>query len=161
MRQLEASFDAAVARDEDAAATDLAFSLLQERSLTEVLERRRALALIRRDGGRSRIALVGDDFVGEAPPSARLVPLAAAVFESLEEGTPPRRRHLDLTAQLRLWARSGAQVTATTPIGDVTGRLVSVSPDHLRLIGRRGEQYIGRGALLEITRIPAGSADAP
>jgi hypothetical protein len=159
VRGLEASFDAAVARDEEEAASDLAFSLLQERTLPAMLERSSGVVVVRPDGGRAGVTEVGEDYVREAPPSARLVPLSAAVFESSNDGAPPRRRDLDMTTELRRWARAGATVSATTSAGVVAGRLLRAAPDHLTIRGRRAEHYIGRGALLAIRRTDAGTAD--
>jgi hypothetical protein len=159
VRSVEASFDAALARDEEEAASDLAFSLLQERSLSEVVERSLGLVVVDRDGVRSRVSEVGDDFVVEAPPSARLVPLSTAVFESSSGGVPPHRRHLDLTAELRRWARSAARVSALTSVGVVAGQLMRAAPDHLTIRGRRGDHHVGREALLAIKRTGGGTAD--
>lgn len=159
MRNLEATFDAAVARDEDEAASDLAFSLLQGRSFSEVVERSPGLVVVHGHGLRSRVSEVGDDFLVEAPPSARLVPLSAAVLESSSPGARPRRRHLDLTTELRGWARAGTRVSALTSVGVVAGRLIRAAPDHLTIRGRRGNHHVGRAALLAITRTDGGTAD--
>jgi hypothetical protein len=159
VRGLEAAFDAAIARDEDDAASDLAFSLTQERTLPGVLERSPGVVVVRPDGGRSRISEVGEDYVLEAPPSARLVPLSMAVLESSNDAAPPRRRDRDVTAELRRWARAGASVCVTTSAGVVAGRLLRAAPDHLTIRGRRGDHYVGRGALLAIRRMGARTAD--
>jgi hypothetical protein len=160
VRGLEASFDAAVGRAEDEAASDLAFSLLQERRLGEVLERRRGVTVISRDGVRVPVEVLGDDFVADAEPSTRLLPLATAVFESSGEGAPPRRLHLDLTAQLRLWARGGAHVRLTTFAGEISGKLVRATPDHVTVLSPGGERDIGREAVLDVRRTRAGREDA-
>lgn len=126
---LEASFEAAVARDEHVAAADLALSFQQDRDLRE------SLAL---DGGVLRIAggvaapvvEVGRDYARAVAPTVTLVPLQRAVT-TIGGAVPPATTDRSLVETLRGWARGGVSVQVCTPIESFNGRLSIVGPDHV------------------------------
>jgi hypothetical protein len=155
---LSATFDAAVAREEDIAASDLAFSLAQDRTIAELLQRRAGALLL--DGQtRFPVTAVGNDYLMTEDPTT-VVPLARAVVVADARGRPADVRRGGMVALLRSWARAGACVQVGTPQGVFSGRIVRASTDHLCVCGRR-EIAVALGAVRWVRVARAGSADVP
>lgn len=153
---LDASFDAAVAREEDVAASDLAFSLLQERPLPEVLVRRGPALIQLRDGASASLSVVGRDYLGAGNPLELLVPAASAVVVPAEDGASPDYRRETLSTVLRRWARVGQKVQVETTIGAFCGVLVAVGRDHLWLQSEESWAVIGAASVEVIRAVRAG-----
>jgi Protein of unknown function (DUF2642) len=154
MESLEASFDAAVARREDEAASDLAISLLQGRSLTDIAGREDAWDLRCGDGRRIPVTLIGRDFIGAGTPTSVLVPAARAVLIRAEEPSRPRRSDASLIEELRGLAGLGATVRVDTQSGSFEGLLARAGPDHVLLQATAGEVLVGLEGIsvVELTR---------
>lgn len=141
--EMEASFDAAVARDEDIAAADLAFSLRQDVDVREAVRRSgTAWALLEPDGARPPVDEVGLDYVRAG---ALLVRSTAATLRSVP-GSSPRSTDATLLEVLGDLCRRGAGVT----VNGTSGRLVRVAKEHLG-IGREGtETIVGLAAVTSV-----------
>ncbi len=133
LSDLELSFEAELAREDHAAATDLALSLLQDESLPGAVAQ--GAAAVRVDGQRVAVSEVGPDYVAAGPPDV-LVPLRHAVVEVRPDrrGAPVRTRG-DLLTRLRRLVRDGASVIVVTREGSrYGGRLAAAARDHLRVV---------------------------
>jgi hypothetical protein len=139
---LDASFDASVAREEDEAATDLAFSLRQGRSLREAA-RGQPLALWTGGGGRVPVTAVGRDYVRAGSLLAR----PEKVVLVCEGAAPPHLREDALLEVLRRWARRGLEVEVAGSEGVLVGRLTCAAPDHLEIAGRDVRWLVGTGGV--------------
>ncbi|CAN5652319.1 hypothetical protein BH24ACT26_BH24ACT26_06950 [soil metagenome] len=157
---LGASFDAAVARQEDEAASDLAFSLLQDRSAFDAFRRAAPLELRLPGGAVAVVSEIGRDYLGAGAPVDLLVPFESAVTASLEVGTPPRVRDRSLLELLHHCARAGLYVELTTSRGVLSGRLKRATGDHVELDGSR-RFVIGLHAVETVSLGRGGSVDAP
>ncbi|HEX2295187.1 MAG TPA: hypothetical protein VHN37_07760 [Actinomycetota bacterium] len=137
---LEAAFDAAVARDEDAAAADLAFSLRQDVDVRATIARApSAWTLVGADGSAAPVTEVGIDYVRGG---TLLVRSAAALLRSTP-GTPPAVVDRSFLEVLGSHCRAGTLVT----VGGATGRLVRVGKDHLALRHGEAETIVGLGSV--------------
>jgi hypothetical protein len=154
IESLEASFDAAVARREDEAASDLAISLLQGRSLTDIAGREDAWDLRCGDGRRIPVSLIGSDFIGAGSPPTVLVPATRAVLIRATEASPPRRSDASFIEELRGLAGLGAPVRVETEAGSFEGLLARAGPDHILLQTTPGEVLVGLAGIsvIELTR---------
>jgi hypothetical protein len=151
---LDASFDASVARQEDEAASDLAFSLLQGRSFIEAL-RGRSLALCLPEGGRAPVVALGRDYV---VGGGMVVPLLRSVLVAGSR-EPPSAREDSLLEVLRRWARAGREVEVSTASGTFAGTLVCAAEDHLELRSGRGQVLLGRRAVEWVRGARGGRGD--
>jgi hypothetical protein len=133
LAELEAAFDAAVTREEDEAAEDLAFSLLQDRPLRDSLIRSGPVSAFLPSGATRAVVAVGTDYVVCERPVPTVIPLRRTVLVRDAEGPVPRSADRDLVGLLRTWARRGAQVELDTDAGTFGGKLVSAGADHVVL----------------------------
>jgi hypothetical protein len=159
LSSLDVTFDAAIAREEDEAAADLAFSLVQDRSLADTLARSGAASL---HVGDATVALaeVGHDYVGAGSPLRLVVPSRLAVIVPERGGRAPATAARSMLEVLRLWAREGAWVEASTVQGRWWGRLSKACPDHIGIRGRFGEVLVAMDAIRVVTKRPGGAAGA-
>lgn len=137
---LEASFEAAVAREEDVAAADLAFSLRQDVDLREAVGRSDSgWALMRAGGARHHVDEVGRDYVCAGPLLVR------SGRATLMQGPGPSPTISDRTFLEVLGAvcRRGAVVT----LEGVAGRLVRVARDHVAVQRGDAETMVGLDAV--------------
>jgi hypothetical protein len=153
---LEASFEAAEGRAEREAATDLAMSLRQDRSLVQVL-RQGGWVLRGPDQPPEPIAAVGIDYL---ETEHDVMPLGAAVIES-GPSQPPRLRRDSLIEVLRGWARRGHSVRVSAGHRTVSGRLEAVGRDHLVVASPRGRVLVPCACVERVTRRPGSSVDEP
>lgn len=141
---LEASFEAGLAREEDAAAADLAFSLAQDLDVREAVLRSRAgWAVSIAEAAWIRVDEVGADYVRAGD---LVVPAARAALRS-GEVPPPRatdRRFLELLGTL---CRGGVEVGLESPAFTVSGRLLRVAKDHVAVTNGGGETILGLGSI--------------
>ena len=149
LQSLGATFDAAVAREEEEAAADLAMSLRQGRSFADVLARSSWRATL--DAGSSApVEAVGPDFVVANWGGRHLIPMAH-VEVSPTTGVRPDRISMGFVELLRDVARAGKAVIALSSQGEHSGILRWVGPDHLALEGRRGLVLMPLAALRRVT----------
>lgn len=138
LRHLNVGFEAAIAREEEEAARDLAYSLLQGFDIGSALRRWGAAELRSVDGSLLPIEELGQDFVA-AGGSTLLCPHTHLVAYRAAVGSAPALTDETLVVRLRLWARKGARVLVRTSEGSVfRGRLVRVGPDHFELASEVG-----------------------
>lgn len=155
---LEASFESALARDEDRAAADLAFSLSQDRALGDSLSRSGPLAA-RLDGQTLPIVEVGEDYVATGGGADTLIALDHLVAVPSAVPTAPvgvDRRFLEV---LRGWTRRGVSVQVRTLQGKLSGGLVRAAPDHLVIRQHHGDAFVARAAVIAVRSLPRGLTD--
>jgi hypothetical protein len=142
---LDAEFDAAVAREEEEAADDLAFSLSQGLSLGDVLPRG-AWILCGDSLPAAPVAFAGRDFVAAAEP-ALLVPAAVACLRRDRAGFPPAAVDAGIVEVLRVLARRAAMVRLESIGTTIEGRIRRVGPDHISIHRPTDEFVIALGAV--------------
>jgi hypothetical protein len=140
LSSLEVQFDAAVAREEDEAASDLALSLRQGLALLDVI--RRGSWVARFDGVARPVSLVGRDFVACDGPDAILVPHRRLVVAPSDSGEAARFSPASLVETLRAVCRSGADVEITCGKAAISGRLTQVGPDHAAVVSASGTTFV-------------------
>jgi hypothetical protein len=137
LQSLGATFDAAIAREEEEAAADLAMSLRQDRSLADVLMRS-PWRVVLRPGFSPRLDVVGPDHVVASGGGRHVIPLRWLEVTPDATARPPDRDSRLLVEVLRDVARSGRDVSVLGPGGDHRGVLRWVGTDHLALETHRG-----------------------
>lgn len=157
LSSLEATFEAAVTRQEEEAASDLAFSLAQDQPLQEVLLRSGSLRLLLDGGEALAVFVVGTDFVVAGNPP-RVLPSTSAAFVTGGDSGPPRHAPSSLLALLRRWARSRASVAVLVGGRAYSGDLIQATPDHLTLEAPTGRFVIGIRSIKEMRLLSGGSA---
>lgn len=151
---LEASLAAALARDEEVAATDLAFSLRQDVDVAAaVLRSGLAWTLVGEGGASIAVEEAGTDYLRAG---SVIVPSGAAVLRSAP-GPSPRAGNRSFLEVLGETCRSGATVEVTHRAGTVAGRLARVGLDHLAVQSGGGETIVGLAAI-EAVRLEGYSA---
>jgi hypothetical protein len=153
LQALDAEFDAAVAKQEDAAATDLALSLLQDSILPERLTSAPYFAELA-NGTRLRVMAVGPNYVIVGRDD--LVPLTKAVFRRSEGGAPPRRSSRDLLSVLRSWVRGGSLVEIDIQGRVLAGRLGVAGRDHVAVETTSGQLMVPLLGIDRIRRVRGG-----
>ncbi|MPZ69245.1 MAG: hypothetical protein GEU71_06900 [Actinobacteria bacterium] len=144
---LEASFEAAIAAEDEALAGDLAMSLRQGRTLSDVAARSGPVDLIQGSGARLPVEVVGEDFVGVVGSHSMLFPIETAVL-SPGSGDAPRQVPVAMLAVLRAVARARGRVTIELMgRGAHRGRLLAAGPDHVSLETAIGELLVGLAAV--------------
>lgn len=137
---LDATLEAALLREDDVAAADLAFSLRQDVDVREAVERSgSAWALVRAGESRLLVDEAGIDYVRAGCWLART---RAATLRSTT-GDSPQLTDRTFLEVLGSAARAGADVT----IDDVRGRLVRVAKDHVALLKGGTETIVGLDAV--------------
>lgn len=154
---LGASFEAGVARDEDVAAADLAFSLRQDVATAAALARSgTGWSLIVDREGVVDVEELGADYVLAGP---LLVPLHRIVVRSTSR-TPPRVSDRSLLEVLGEAARAGASAEIVAGHSSVSGALARVTRDHLAVAGQGTETIVSLG-LVERVRIGGRNGYSP
>lgn len=153
---LETSFSASVAREEELAARDLTRSLLQDIDLAELLSRWPAAAIKRPDGGLYPIEEIGRDFLATEIGGA-LMPSEGVVLVRLNAGRTPRPVDETMVIRLRRWAAEGVKVQVETLQGHIEiGMLGRVSPDHLEIATTFGPLVVALKAISSIRSLGGG-----
>lgn len=155
LSSLNATFEAAVEREEEQAAGDLAFSFLQDLDQVETLRRGKAAALKLAGGANLPVARVGRDYVAAGTPPNLIVPLTFAVIGVGPSGPAPESADDSLLLLLRRAARLGTYARIATSEGDWQGRLVKAGVDHVILNVSGQSLVIGNGAMRSITLLRA------
>ncbi len=151
---LEASFEAGLARDEEIAATDLAFSLRQDVDLqTAVVRAGTGWTLADADGAAAAVDEVGVDYVRVG---TLIVRSSRAVLRSTG-ARPPRPTATRFFETLGSACRAGAEVTIRTAHGSSSGRLVRVAQDHVAVRNGEVDAVVGLAAV-ESVRLETYSA---
>lgn len=140
---LDASFDAAVAREEEVAAADLAFSLRQDVDLRGALARSRRGWSLAGQGGYRTVSEVGRDYLRAG---ALVVPIALAVVRS-DPAPVPEYRDRTMLELLGAACRTGVDVTIRHSSGEAGGRLVRVANDHVAVQKGDAETIVGVAAI--------------
>jgi hypothetical protein len=160
---LEASFDAALEQSEEAAADDLAFSLLQDSRLAVALSRSSGYCLHLEGVGSVEVSTVGLDFVGAGDPMEVVAPSAGAVVIGAPEGDAPTVAgarpsmiRVPMLEVLRGWARRGHRAEAGTTEGTFRGALTRACPDHVALGCGSREVLVGISAIRYVRRVLEG-----
>jgi hypothetical protein len=140
--ELEATFEASVAREEEAAAADLGFAFAQTKTLQQVLPRLPYGVVLIGEGVATPVAQIGTDFVVTHPP-VQLIPLERAVLRVAEEGVPPSACDSSLLLALRRIARQ--RVSVEIQCGDEyrrSGLLLSAGEDFVTLREVAGQVFV-------------------
>jgi hypothetical protein len=154
LETLEADFDARIAQEEDAAASDLAMSLLQDVSLHDAMER--TACHIQLPSGPKPVVELGDDYAAAGADGDLIVPLAKAVIATNPAGRAPQSTGMGLVQRLRCEARRGSEVEVTTAGASLRGRLARGCPDHVAVADGPTEILIALGAILSIRVLGPG-----
>ncbi|HYI44844.1 MAG TPA: hypothetical protein VE174_05195 [Actinomycetota bacterium] len=152
--ELDAGFEAAIAREEEDAANDLARALRQDGNLRTAIERG-SWRLKLDDGLIAVVTEVGTDYVVASDTRfGWLVPLSRAFLYSDPDSSFPRSFNRSLIESLRAHARAGARVEILSDLGPVTGRLIGAAVDHVRLVTSKRDVLIAartiRGVRFEV-----------
>ena len=148
IESLEATFDARVSRDEDEAAADLAFSLLQDQRLIDALGRLGPCDLRLPERPAAPITEIGEDYVRAGDV---VVPLESVIAQPApDRGDRPATREASLLELLRRVARAGGRVEVAAGAQRLVGRLSRACADHVALATPRGELVLAAGVVQEI-----------
>jgi hypothetical protein len=145
---LDASFDAALAREEDEAATDLALSLRHDLPLTEVVLRG-SWSVRLAGGAQAPVTVAGRDFIGTDGSDPLIVPVGRAVLQAAP-CPRPRGSDLSLLELLRIMARRAAKLQIDHPEGRVDGRVCVVGAAYLIVETAIGRCLVGLHAVTAI-----------
>ena len=126
---LEAQFGAALDRAEEEAASDLALSFRQDRSLRERLAQGSWSALT--ESGPRRVCEVAADHVCVEPGDLYL--RTASITFTKGDGLPPRCSDSTLTNLLRRFMREGTDLAVDLGDKALAGRVKACTDDHVYL----------------------------
>lgn len=158
---LEASFAAALRRDEDQAADDLARSLVCEQSLARAVSYLQDPEALSTDGRRLAVFEIAEDHLLARPERPTCVPFASAVIRGQPGGSTPdskariTRSTRTLSQRLRDWSQRGATVRVVTARGTYEGALTRATKDHLALTSPSGETCVAYRAVHEVALLEA------
>jgi hypothetical protein len=142
LAELEATFEASVAREEEVAATDLGFALAQTNRLCDVLPRLQQGVVLVAEGVTLAVVQVGTDYVVTDPP-VRLVPLGRTLLRAAESVPPPAGSDSSFLLVLRRIARQRALVEIDLSNGHRrSGLLLSAGEDFLTLREPSGQVFL-------------------
>ena len=164
---LEASFDAALEQSEEAAADDLAFSLLQDSRLAVALSRSSGYRLHLGGVAPLEVWTVGLDFVGAGDPLEVVAPSAGAIVigtpsgdarssDAPAAGPRPAMIRVPMLEVLRGWARRGHRAEVGATEGTFRGALTRACPDHVALGCGSREVLVGMSAIRYVRRVLEG-----
>jgi hypothetical protein len=154
LSDLEASFEASLARDEDVAASDLARSFRNDESLSEVLARCDGASLELSDGTRLPVVEVGPDYVVAGANADVLVHHDRALFHPGDHDGGATRTESSWLSVLRGWAADGRRVQVRAHEGVFGGSLVVVGRDFLRIENSTGAVLLPHGAVTYVRSCP-------
>lgn len=136
--RLEARFEAALARDDEEAAADLAVSFAADEPLNISIMRAGGGVLQLAAGEQHEVSSVGSDYVACGDPAWLISPIGAVSVLLAGQGDPPSEIPDTFRQVARRWARERRFVVVTATIGETRGLLMRVSPDHLEVRGLAG-----------------------
>ena len=140
--RLEARFDAALALEQEEAASDLAISLRQDRNLADLVRAGQGLRLLEGEGAALEVTVVGADYCGTGSPLSCLRRLGSAPLLAFEAGPRPELRRDSLQEVARRWARAARRVELGLETDSLAGRLTQVGPDNLVLEAPAGRVIV-------------------
>lgn len=140
--RLEARFDAALAHEEEEAATDLEASLRQDRTLAELVRAGVPLRLLDGDGSFLPVTVVGADYCGTGLPLSSVRRLGSTPLVVEGDGRLPETRRDSLHEVARRWSRGGHKVQLGLETENLAGRLMQVGPDNLVLDTAAGRTIV-------------------
>jgi hypothetical protein len=153
LRDLDASFDAALARDEAAATADLTYSLLQGLDVAGAVRLWGSASVHLGSGRAVAIEEMGADFLAGA--GGVLVPVGRAVV-GRDSGPTPIHSTTTLIERLRVLARATTRATVRILGGtEYEGVLLHVRRDHLEL-GTRASALLIPLAMIDEIRTSGG-----
>ena len=161
IRSLEAAFDAAEARAASEAASDLALSLVQDRSLAQALQRLAAAEVVTGSGTTLPVSVVGADFLIAGSRARVLIPLECAVVVNRPTGPAPTTTELTLLQILRTLSRRGTRLEVVGDDIAYAGRLVAAGRDHIVLDTSRGRVFIASARLQFVRLLSEDLKDVP
>lgn len=162
LTDVEASLVAALRREEEEAADDLARSLVNDLDLPRALRSLEEAELLLSDGRAVAVTEVAADHVCAGAASPICVPFSYAVLRGQliqQVGAGGRRRGrgrtgtsgVTLLERLRQWADAAVVVRVGTGMGIAQeGVLTRVTPDHIGLVRAGRETCLAWGAVREI-----------
>ena len=155
LSELEASFEASLARDEDVAASDLARSFRNDESLSEVLARCGGSSVELSDGTRLPVVEVGADYVLAGAIADVVVKHGGAVFHP---GGSNGTAHTEASwlSVLRGWAAEGRKVQVRAHERVFTGSLAVAGRDFLRIENSTGAVLLPHEAVTYVRSCPEG-----
>ncbi|MDQ3767560.1 MAG: hypothetical protein M3346_09470 [Actinomycetota bacterium] len=155
LSSLNATFEAAVEREEELAAGDLAFSLLQDLGQVETLRRGKAAALKLAGGASLPVGRVGRDYVAAGNPPNLIVPIEFAVILVGSSGPAPEIADDSLLLLMRRAARLGTYARISTSEGEWEGRIAKAGVDHFILNASGQSLVVGNGSMRSVKLLRA------
>lgn len=153
--QLDSKFGAALARAEEEAADDLAYSLIQGADLPTALRRWGSASMKLADGSLMPIAEIGSDFA-VSEDGSMICPLRH-VTAIRTAGPPLRYGPEHLLDRLRRSARDGLEVQVRALDGSVYGgRLAAAGADHIEITTETGAVLLPGEAVVTVRLCPGG-----
>ena len=141
---LDVGLEAAIAREEEDAANDLARALRQDGDLQFAITRGGGWKLKLAEGAMAPVTEVGTDCVVASSQQVNLlVPLSRAVLCRDLDVDPPRSSMTSFVECLRRLVRARTRVELVSDGGSFTGNLVGAASDHLRLSSPMGDVLVG------------------
>ena len=154
LSELEASFEASLARDEDVAASDLARSFRNDESLSEVLARCVGTSVELSEGMRLPVVEIGSDYVIAGVMADVLVHHDRALFHPADHGDGTAHTESSWLSVLRGWAAEDRKVQVRAHGTVVGGSLAVVGRDFLRIENSTGAVLVPHGAVTYIRSCP-------
>ena len=154
LSELEASFEASLARDEDFAARDLARSFRNDENLVDVLTRCGGVTAELTDGTRLPVVEVGTDHVVAGTDADVIMRLERAIFYPGESVDEPVSTSISWLSVLRTWAGEAREVQVRVHNKVVAGSLVVAARDFLRIENRGGVVLLPHEAVTYVRSCP-------
>ena len=154
LSELEASFDASLAREEEEAAGDLARSFRNDEEIHSVLARSDASHLQTEDGRLLPLVEVGSDYAIAGLQGDFLVHLETAIFTTGGRGHRPRRTDLTWLAVARSWAAEGRKVQVRTLQSLIEGFLIAAARDFVTVERARRSVFVPHAAIRYLRSCP-------
>ena len=154
LSELEASFDASLAREEEAAAGDLARSFRNDERLHSILTRTDATHLETEDGTLLPLVEVGTDYALAGLEGDVLVRIERALFTMGVRGRRPKGTELTWLIVVRDWAAEGRKVQVRALERSIEGFLSAAARDFLTVEGTHGSMFIPHAAIRYLRSCP-------
>lgn len=155
LADLEATFSASIARNEDEAADDLAIGLRADGALEETLTSRGVDVIV--DGERTPVRTVATDHV---IAGTTLISFGAGSFV-VTAGPRPRASNQSLQQTLHACARVRKVVEISLRDRRISGRLLVAGRDHVLVASEVGDQIVSLDAVVWVRLSPEDSTGAP
>lgn len=161
---LEAAFVAALQRDEELAADDLASSLLHDLDIPRAVARMSRPELLLADGRAFPVVEVGLDHLVAGERNPVCVPTAFAVVRgdsqrvTVPSQTGGNRERtpfssVTLLERMRRWASEELPVRVATASDSYEGVLTRATPDHVAIQRASREIFVSWGSVREVRRL--------